>query len=79
MEKKYTISAYTDGRASLGYQSKRFYVALKYIGDRIVFYTSDLKYENSLGIVTLDFGYRFNAPGLIKKGYDATLTRFLGL
>ncbi|MFN8415915.1 MAG: DUF4421 family protein [Cytophagaceae bacterium] len=79
LEKKYTMSMYFDGRASLGYQSKRFYLAFKYIGDRIVFFTNDMKYENSLGIVTLDFGYRFNAPGFIKKGYDATLTRYLGM
>lgn len=79
IEDKYTKNMYTEGRASLGYQSKRFYVALKYVGDKIEFKSSDMKYENNLGIVTLDFGYRFKAPGILKKAYNATLTRFLGM
>lgn len=79
VERSATLSAYTEGRASLGYQSKRFYAAFKYIGDRTVFKTNDMRYENNLGVFTIDFGYRFGAPKWLQKGYQSTFTRFLGL
>lgn len=74
-----SLTGFYEGRAALGYHSKRFYAGFKIVGDKIAVKTPDYKVENTFGLVTLDVGYRFNAPGILKKTYEKTLTRYLGL
>lgn len=74
-----SFTGFYEGRAALGYHSKRFYAGLKVVGDKIAVQTLDYKVENSFGVLTLDIGYRFNAPGILKKVYSKTLTRYLGI
>lgn len=74
-----SFTSFYEGRAALGYHSKRFYAGIKVVGDKIAVQTEDYKVENTFGVITLDIGYRFNAPGILKKVYSKTLTRYLGL
>ncbi|MGN6645578.1 MAG: DUF4421 domain-containing protein [Cytophaga sp.] len=74
-----SLTGFFEGRMALGYHSKRFYAGLKFVGDKVAVQTTDYKVENLFGAVTLDVGYRFNAPGILKKVYENTFTKFLGL
>lgn len=77
--KSTSITAFFEQRAALGYHSKRFYAGLKFTADQIQVQTRDYKVGNLFGAITLDVGYRFNAPGILKKVYKNTFTRFLGM
>ncbi|HSY61639.1 MAG TPA: DUF4421 domain-containing protein [Cytophaga sp.] len=74
-----SITAFFEEKLALGYHSKRFYAGLKFTADQIQVQTLDYKVENLFGALTLDVGYRFNAPGILRKVYSKTLTKFLGL
>jgi hypothetical protein len=74
-----SVTGFAEARAALGYQSRRFYMGLKFFGDRVTFHTTQNQITTHFATVTVDIGYRLNAPGFLKKGYDATLHRFLGL
>lgn len=73
------FTTFLEGRAAIGYQSKRFYIGFNFNSDRILFKNDNLKIENITQIATFTMGYRFGAPKLLKKVYNATLTRYLGL
>ncbi len=64
-----------DARASIGYQSERFYVGLRYEVDRkgLKFSKAQLTMENSY--VGLELGYRFKAPKFLKKAFDMVLPK----
>ncbi len=74
-----SLTGFYEGRAALGYHSKRFYAGIKVVGDKIAVQTQGYTVENSFGVLTLDIGYRFVAPGILKKAYAKTLTKYLGL
>lgn len=74
-----SFTGFLEGRVALGYHSKRFYAGMKFTGDKIAVQTTDYKVENSFGVLTIDIGYRFNAPGILKKVYANTFTKYLGL
>lgn len=62
-----------DGYVSLGYQSQRIYAGLRYETDR-----RDAKFHGiNLNMVNayagLEFGYRFDAPRVVKKFYKKTM------
>lgn len=77
--KNTSFTAFFEQKAAIGYHSKRFYAGLKFTADQIQVKTVDYKVGNSFGAVTLDVGYRFNAPGFLKKVYNKTFTRYLGM
>jgi hypothetical protein len=79
IHKNNSFTAFFEERIALGYHSKRFYAGLKFTADQIQVKTVNYNVGNKYGALTLDVGYRFNAPGILKKTYKATLTRFLGL
>ncbi len=64
-----------DGRASLGYQSKRFYIGLRYEVDRRGVKFSKAQLTNEYSYVGLELGYRFKAPGFMNKAYDKIVPR----
>ncbi|MBC7450334.1 MAG: DUF4421 family protein [Cytophagales bacterium] len=74
-----SIAGFVDLRMALGYQSERFYTGFKIVVDQVAVRTTENRISNLFGIFTLDVGYRFNAPGILKKAYKATFTRFLGI
>jgi hypothetical protein len=59
-----------DGRASLGYQSERFYIGLRYEGDSRGAKIDHVRLTTQYSYVGFEVGYRFKAPGFLKKGYD---------
>jgi hypothetical protein len=77
--KSTSITAFFEQRVALGYHSKRFYAGLKFTADQIQVQTTDYKVGNLFGALTLDVGYRFNAPGILKKVYSKTFTKYLGM
>jgi len=77
--KNNSITVFFEERVALGYHSKRFYAGLKFTADQIQVQTQKYKVSNLFGAITLDVGYRFNAPGILKKVYKNTFTRFLGM
>lgn len=77
--KSTSITAFFEEKIAIGYHSKRFYAGLKFTADQIQVQTTDYKVGNLFGAVTLDVGYRFNAPGILKKVYAKTFTKFLGM
>ena len=62
-----------DGRASLGYQSERFYIGLRYEGDSRGAKIDHVRITTQYSYVGFEVGYRFKAPGFLKKGYDKIL------
>lgn len=74
-----SFTAFFEERLAIGYHTKRFYAGIKFIADQIQVQTQDYRVGNTYGSLTLDVGYRFNAPGILKKTYKKTFTRFLGL
>jgi len=74
-----SITGFAEARAALGYQSGRFYCGAKFFGDRVTFHTTQNQITTHFATFTIDIGYRFGAPGFLKKGYDATFQRFLGM
>jgi len=62
-----------DGKASLGYQSQRFYTGLRYEVERRHASLQSIQTNNVYSYLGLEIGYRFNAPGFIKKGYKETM------
>jgi hypothetical protein len=79
LSKNTSITVFFEEKIALGYHSKRFYAGLKFTADQIQVQTLDYKVGNLFGALTLDVGYRFNAPSILKKVYSKTLTKFLGL
>ena len=74
-----SFTAFFEERVALGYHTKRFYAGIKFMADQIQVQTLDYKVGNLYSSFTFDVGYRFNAPGILKKTYKNTFTRFLGL
>ncbi len=62
-----------DGRASLGYQSERFYIGLRYEGDSRGAKIDHVRITTQYSYVGFELGYRFKAPRFLKKGYDKLL------
>lgn len=62
-----------DGYVSLGYQSQRIYAGLRYETDRrdASLHGIDLNMVNAYA--GLEFGYRFDAPRIVKKFYKKTM------
>ncbi|ABG59337.1 hypothetical protein CHU_2074 [Cytophaga hutchinsonii ATCC 33406] len=62
-----------DGSASIGYQSKRFYAALRYEIDGRTAALTTFRYTSVYSYIGLDVGYRFKAPTFVKKFYKDTM------
>jgi hypothetical protein len=62
-----------DGMVSLGYQSKRFYASLRCQAEskraKLKYFSTAMVYS----YIGLDIGYRFNAPGFVKRFYKKTM------
>ena len=62
-----------DGSVSMGYQTKRFYAALRYEIDGRTAVMNTFQYTSVYRYIGLDIGYRFQAPGVVKKFYKDTM------
>ncbi len=76
---RYDSNYFLDGGTGLGYSSKHFYVGLRANGENNVVRLQGAKIQTTFGSVYFDLGFRLNAPGILRKGWEKTMTRYLHL
>ena len=62
-----------DGKASLGYQSRRLFMGLRYEAERRIGSLHHIQTNTIYSYTGIELGYRFNAPHIIKKIYKKTM------
>lgn len=62
-----------DGSASMGFQSKRFFAAVRFELDGRKAALNNVRYTSAYNYIGLDIGYRFIAPVIMKKFYKDTM------
>ena len=62
-----------DGKASLGFQSKRLYAGLRYEVEGRNASMHSIQTKNTYTYLGIEAGYRFKAPRLVKKVYKDTM------
>jgi len=70
---KRTFVFVLDGKASFGYQSKRLYMGLRYEAERRIGTFQSMEMKTTYSYAGVEMGYRFNAPGFIKRFYKKTM------
>ena len=68
-----TLAFAFEGNASIGYQSRRLYAGLRCEFERNRVLLRGLQSNKVYAILGLEFGYRFNAPNVVKKIYRETM------
>jgi len=68
-----TFAFVVDGKASVGYQSKRLYAGIRYETERSTASLSYIKTKDMSTYLGVEVGYRFNAPRVLKKVYKDTM------
>jgi hypothetical protein len=71
--KQTSIQWVADGSASIGYQSKYLYAALRCELDARTTSLNTISYTTVYNYIGLDIGYRFTAPKVVKKFYKQTM------
>ncbi|MEJ7645317.1 MAG: DUF4421 family protein [Chryseolinea sp.] len=62
-----------DGKASVGYQSRRLYGGLRYEAERQSSSLHNIDLRASYTYLGVELGYRFNAPKFVRKVYKDTM------
>lgn len=62
-----------DAKASLGYQTKRFYAGIRYETERRFGSLHELSMTTAYTYTGLELGYRFDAPSIVKEVYRKTM------
>lgn len=70
---KQTFVFVLDGKASLGYQSKRLYAGLRYEAERRSAALHGIEIKSVYTYFGVEVGYRFKAPHMVKKVYKDTM------
>ncbi len=70
---KQTFVFVVDGKASLGYQSKRLYTGLIYEVERSSGLMHSIKMNTVRNYIGVELGYRFNTPHVVKQIYKKTM------
>ncbi len=73
------VNYFLEGGAALGYSAKHFYIGIRASGENNVVRLSGTKIQTSFGTVCLDMGFRIKPPEILRKTWNKTLTRYLGL
>jgi|GEM_PF-1652855 len=68
-----TIQWVADGSASIGYQTKYFYAALRCELDARTANLNTVSYTTVYNYIGVDIGYRFTAPKMVKRFYKETM------
>lgn len=68
-----TFAFILDGKASAGYQSKRFYFGARYEAERKYTAMHFIRNRALYTYIGLELGYRFNTPSVVKKFYKETM------
>jgi hypothetical protein len=72
-DRRQSIVFALDGYVSVGYQSKRFYVGLRFETDSRNAALQGISMNTMNAYTGLEFGYRFDAPRIMKKFYKKTM------
>jgi hypothetical protein len=70
---KQTFVLVLDGKASLGYQSKRLYTGLRYEAERRAAWLRSADVNTLYTYIGIELGYRFDTPKVVKKVYKKTM------
>jgi hypothetical protein len=62
-----------DGKASLGYQSRRLYAGVRFEEDRRMGDLRNINLNTTYFYKGIELGYRFDAPKIVKKVYKKTM------
>uniref|UniRef100_UPI002FDCF15A DUF4421 domain-containing protein n=1 Tax=Ohtaekwangia sp. TaxID=2066019 RepID=UPI002FDCF15A len=63
-----------DGKFGFGYQSRRLYAGIRYeVENRIAALHDDVSLNAFYGYTGIEIGYRFDAPGVLRKVYRKTM------
>jgi len=62
-----------DGKASLGYQSRRLYAGLRYEAESKAGALHSMNFTAIHSYSGIELGYRFDTPPLVKKVYKKTM------
>lgn len=62
-----------DSKAGLGYHSKRLYAGIRFDLEKRIGSLQDLAINNTYQYTGIELGYRFDAPGIVKKVYKKTM------
>lgn len=73
VDRKQTFIFVLDGKASLGYQSRRLYAGLRYDAERRAGVLQSMEMNTIYSYTGIELGYRFDTPRLIKKVYKKTM------
>jgi hypothetical protein len=73
VHKETSLQWVLDGSASIGYQSKQFFAALRFDLDGRTAALNTVRYSSAYNYIGLDIGYRFVAPRVMKKFYKDTM------
>jgi hypothetical protein len=68
-----TFLSVLDGKTSLGYQSKRLYAGLRFEAERRGASLQSINVNAIYSYTGIEFGYRFDAPKVVKKVYKETM------
>lgn len=70
---KHAFAFVFDGKASIGYQSRRFFGGIRYEVEYRNAALKTIQYNALYNYLGLELGYRFNAPRAVKKFYKETM------
>ena len=73
VDRKQAFVFVLDGKASLGYQSRRLYAGLRYEAERRAGVLQGMQMNAIYSYTGIELGYRFDTPRLIKKVYKKTM------
>ncbi|WP_018345175.1 DUF4421 domain-containing protein [Cytophaga aurantiaca] len=73
VHKETSLQWVLDGSASIGYQSNRFFAAVRFDLDGRTAALNTVRYTSAYNYIGFDIGYRFVAPRVVKKVYDQTM------
>ena len=72
-DRKQAFMFVLDGKASLGYQSRRLYAGLRFEAERRAGVLQSMEMNTIYSYTGIELGYRFDTPRLIKKVYKKTM------
>jgi hypothetical protein len=73
VEGKQTFAWVLDGKASLGYHTRRLYAGVRFQAEHRIGTQYNLNFSKTYMYTGIELGYRFDAPKFVKKFYKKTM------
>lgn len=74
-----SLAFFGEGNMGIGFNSQRFFMGVHASGTSNQVKLRDARLAVTVGTISLDMGYRFNCPRIIKKVWAKTMTRYFKL